>query len=99
MNEKQALQHRSESSKEQRSLPQRAGRAYAHLQQVEAALARHRALVCSAPPTPKKEGNTRSRDRQVRVQMLVCPKIDYMKLASALLDMAREEQAKKDQKR
>lgn len=97
--EKQILAYRAEVTREQPSLPQRAGRAYAHLQAIEHQLAK------LPPRTPvMKDGkrrNHRSKDLNIQVRALVHPVINYEKLASALLEHAQNElrhQADEDSK-
>ncbi|MDQ1174964.1 hypothetical protein QE430_003271 [Microbacterium testaceum] len=85
----QALAHRQDVSGERPSLPQQAGRAYAHLQAIEERFAK-------LPPRPAvtKSGtrrNYRSKDLNIQVRGLVHPTIDYEKLTSALLEHADNE--------
>lgn len=88
-NERQVLTYRVETSREHPSLPQRAGRAYAHLQAIE------RQLATLPPRLPAvkdgKRRNHRSKDLNMEVRALVQPTIDYEKLASALLEHADNE--------
>lgn len=87
--EKHILAYRARVSREQPSLPQRAGRAYAHLQSIEHQLAK----LQPRPPVMKdgKRRNHRSADLNIQVRALVHPVIDYEKLASALLEHADNE--------
>ncbi|WP_394686154.1 hypothetical protein [uncultured Microbacterium sp.] len=89
----QPLTHSQDVSGEQPSLPQQAGRAYAHLQAIEDQLAK----VPPRPPVTKggKRRNHRAKDLNIKVHALVRPKIDYEKLTRALLEHARNEEEKK----
>lgn len=91
--DEQALAYRTRTTEQQPSLPQQAGRAYAHLQTIEQRLAK-------LPPRPVfakggKRTNIRARDRHIVAHGLVRPHVDYEKLTRALLEHAQLEEAKR----
>ncbi len=81
------LAHRIAISKEQPSLPQRAGKAYRKLELVRASLARARNVaVTPSQPTQR----TSRKVRHITVRAVVNPKPDLHKLAKALMAMAMD---------
>lgn len=95
LDEKQAVAYRTQTTREHPSLPQRAGRAYAHLVAIEEHLATLPRLVPVVRGAGKRS-NRRSKHVNISVRTLVRPTIDYEKLAAAFLEHAEHMRRKQE---
>ena len=86
LSDQEALEHRHIVTSSQPSLPQRAGKAFAHF------------ISALTAPQPKPVVTPYRRRRrgpyQVRVASIVRPDVDFDKLARVLLDIVRDQAAK-----
>lgn len=83
-----ALAHRHEAKRREPSLPQQAGRAFAQLERI---MRQAHIADRGTPSVPAATERGRRRRKSVKVYVLARPEVDYMRLARALLEHARDE--------
>ena len=92
MPDAELIEHRKAITKQNPGLPQRAGRAFAHLRRNNEAIARPQAQATKPVATTSKQRNSAG---PLKVYPLVNPEPDYRQLARAFIRIARGMKEKK----